>query len=176
MMRKIFILTILLLISFQSKTLAYDCKFGKIKIHTSNSNLQLGPTFMPLTYSANGKPSSMIGPIEELCKESDETNGIIVKLFFLDNKLVRIIFENAIIKNRILFKIANETYDVGFKKNQKKINKKETETYTVNKTDNLYFYGNFKGDNEFLEYFEITSNKYKDKFNEELLKREPKND
>ena len=175
-MNRIFIFIFLLIISFQSKALAYDCKFNKIKIHTSNNNLHLGPTFMSLTYSADGKPTSMIGPIEELCKESDETNGIIVKLFFLDNKLVRIIFENAIIKNRILFKIANETYGVGFKKNQKKINKKETETYSVNKGDSFYFYGNFIGDNEFLEYFEITSNKYKDKFNEELLKREPKND
>ena len=113
----------------------------------------------------------MVMPIEHFCK-GDETNGIILTLFFLENTLVRIIFENALTPNRILFKIANNTYKVGFDKNNIKISRKETETYSINKNENFYFYGNFIGKNEFLEYFEITSNKYKDKLNEELLKRE----
>ena len=53
-----------------------------------------------------------------------------------------------------------------------KLTKKETESYTVNKNDNLYYYANFIGKDNFLEYFEITSNKYKDKLNQHLLKEQ----
>ena len=170
MKKKIFIFTFLLFISFQSKASAYDCDLNKIQTNKSISNFEEEKVFFSYFENPSGA-SSMVMPIEHFCK-GDETNGIILTLFFLENTLVRIIFENALTPNRILFKIANNTYKVGFKKNNIKISRKETETYSINKNENFYFYGNFIGKNEFLEYFEITSNKYKDKLNEELLKRE----
>ena len=170
MMRRFILYIIGFFLLVQVNALALNCNLNKIQTNTSISNFEEEKMFFSYVENPSGA-SSMMMPIEHFCKD-DETNGIILTLFFLENTLVRIIFENVLAQNRILFKIANDTYKVGFNKNNIKISRKETETYSINKNDNFYFYGNFIGKNEFLEYFEITSNKYKDKLNEELLKRE----
>jgi hypothetical protein len=171
MMKKIYILVLLLLFCLQNKAFSYDCRLDSIQIGNNFNELQLEKGLLIV----GGNPdeaSSMFFPIEYFCKDSDETNGVMLNLLFLENKLVRIIFENEIIQNKILFRIANNTYKVGFVKNEAKINKKETESYKVNKNDNLYYYANFIEKDNFFEYFEITGNKYKDKLNKHLLKEE----
>ena len=167
MMKKIYILVLLLLFCLQNKAFSYDCRLDSIQIGNNFNELQLEKGLLIV----GGNPdeaSSMFFPIEYFCKDSDETNGVMLNLLFLENKLVRIIFENEIIQNKILFRIANNTYKVGFVKNEAKINKKETESYKVNKNDNLYYYANFIEKDNFFEYFEITGNKYKDKLNKHL--------
>ena len=172
MMKKIYILVFLLLFCLQNKALSYDCRLDSIQIGNSFNELQLKERGMLIVGGNPDEASSMFFPIEYFCKDSDETNGVVLNLLFLENKLVRIIFENEIIKNKILFRIANNTYKVGFVKNEAKIRKKEPESYTVNKNDNLYYYAYFIEKDNFIEYFEITGSKYKDKLNEHLLKEE----
>ena len=111
-------------------------------------------------------------PIEFICKDS-ESNGTIISLFFIDDKVVRIIFQNQITQNRSLFKIANNIYKSGFIKNQKIIDKNEPEQYATEKNGVYYLYANLRGINEnkgnFLEFFEIVDKKHEDAATKEAL-------
>ena len=159
MMKKFYILVFLLFFCFQNKAFSYECELDSIQIGNNFNELQLQIGLFAFSKNPDGD-SSMLIPIEYFCKDSDETNGVLLNLLFLENKLVRIIFENEIIKNKILFRIANNTYKVGFVKNEAKIRKKEIESYAVNKNDNLYYYAYFIEKDNFTEYFEITGSKY----------------
>tara|TARA_B100000787_G_C16180113_1_gene291311 strand:- start:1169 stop:1690 length:522 start_codon:yes stop_codon:yes gene_type:complete len=172
MKKYFFIFIFFLILSLQNKAFSYDCKLDKIKIDSSYESMELSLMFMVFNRHEDGTPALVAGPIESFCEDSNETNGAMVQLFFIENKLARIIFETSTTNNRVLFKIANNFYKVGFRQEQIKIEKKENETYTVNKEDNLYFYGNYKKEKEFLEYFEITGHKYGEKINQLLLKQE----
>ena len=76
-------------------------------------------------------------------------------------------------KNRSLFKIANNIYKSGFIKNQKIIDKNELEQYATEKNGVYYLYANLRGINEnkgnFLELFEIVSKKHEDAATKEAL-------
>ena len=59
--------------------------------------------------------------------------------------MVRIIFENTIKESKPLFKIANTVYKVGFKQNQKIIDKGQPEQYAIEKNGVYYLYADIKG-------------------------------
>ena len=172
MKKYFFIFIFFLILSLQNKAFSYDCKLDKIKIDSSYESMQLGPAFMVFNYHDDKTPALVIGPIEALCGDSKETDGAIIQLFFLENKLARVIYETGVTNNRVLFKIANDFYKVGFRQDQAKINNKENESYTVDKTNNFYYYANFKDGSNFLEFFEITSHKYGEKINKLELEKE----
>jgi len=172
-MKKTIKYIIFFLIAFHSSAFANDCKLDKIKLLANYEDLKLGPGFTVFNINPDdGSPHIVIGPIEALCGLKKDTGGIMVQLSIIDKKVAKILFETSINNNRALFDIANNHYKVGFIKNQNKIDKKETETYTINKSDNLYFYANFKNENEFLEILEISSNKYREILGKRLLKEE----
>ena len=79
----------------------------------------------------------------------------------------------------IKFKIANNVYKSGFKKNQKLIDMNEPEQYAIEKNDVYYLYANIRGINEnegnFRELFEIVDKKHEDAATKQALIQE-KND
>jgi len=96
----------------------------------------------------------------------------------MNDKIIRIIFQNQLAQNRSLFKLANKNYKAGFKKNQTLINNNEPEQYGVEKNGIYYLYGNFRGINEnkgnFLEMFEVVDKKFEDVATKEAIKIEEK--
>jgi hypothetical protein len=116
-------------------------------------------------------------PIEFICEKS-ELDRTLISLFFMNDKIIRIIFQNQLAQNRSLFKLANKNYKAGFKKNQTLINNNEPEQYGVEKNGIYYLYGNFRGINEnkgnFLEMFEVVDKKFEDVATKEAIKIEEK--
>lgn len=173
-MKKIIILICLFVYFFKGYALAFSCDLSKYQIGKGLSNFDEEKKIFVYREILNGIGSITI-PIEYPCKET-EANGTIISVFFINDKVVRVIFDNQIKKNRILFNIANEVYNVGFKKNQKILDSNQPEQYALEKNNIYYLYANIKGINEnkgnFFELFEIVDKKYEDAANKELLKIE----
>ena len=153
MMKKI-IIFLSFLISIMSSAQAINCNLDKFKINNNKNQFQDILKVFP-TRQAMEDIEVTNFPIEYYCGES-EANGTIISIFFMKDKVVRIIYGNAIGKERTLFNIANEKYKIGFKKNQKLINAKEPENYAVKKNNIYYLYGRKigKGENE-GRFFEV---------------------
>ena len=64
----------------QVNALALNCNLNKIQTNTSISNFEEEKMFFSYFENPSGA-SSMMMPIEHFCKD-DETNGIILTLFF----------------------------------------------------------------------------------------------
>lgn len=172
-MKKI-ILTFLFILTFSSNALAFNCNLSKFQLGKSLSNFEKEKEMFMYGEVLEGIGELSI-PIEYPCKESS-ANGTLISLFFIDNKIVRIVFQNYVMKNRPLFIIANDVYKADFKKNQKIIDKNEPEQYAIERNGVYYLYANIKGINEnkgnFLELFEIVDKKYEDAANKEALRME----
>jgi len=172
-MKKI-ILTFLFILTFSSNALAFNCNLSKFQLGKSLSNFEKEKEMFMYGEVLEGIGELSI-PIEYPCKESS-ANGTLISLFFIDNKIVRIVFQNYVMKNRPLFIIANDVYKADFKKNQKIIDKNQPEQYAIERNGVYYLYANIKGINEnkgnFLELFEIVDKKYEDAANKEALRME----
>ena len=168
-MRKIIFFIISFLFLFSSVALA--CDLSKFKLGNSLSNFEKEKGTFFLSEPIKGINSITL-PIEFICRDS-ELNGTLISLFFIDDKVVRIIFQNEILQNRSLFKIANNIYKSGFIKNQKIIDKNELEQYATEKNGVYYLYANLRGINEnkgnFRELFEIVNKKHEDAATKEAL-------
>ena len=161
----------------QANALALNCDLSRFQMDKNLSNFDKEKETFSLHEAIKGIKSLTL-PIEFICQDS-EVNGTMISLFFIDDKVVRIIFQNQIVKNRSLFKIANNIYKAGFKKNQKIIDKKEPEQYAIEKNGIYYLYANLIGINEnegnFLELFEIVNKKHEDAATKDAIIQE-KND
>tara|TARA_B100000029_G_scaffold509169_1_gene597713 strand:+ start:973 stop:1500 length:528 start_codon:yes stop_codon:yes gene_type:complete len=173
-MKKIIFITFLFFLSLNSNALAFNCDLSKFQLGKSLSNFEKEKELFVFGEVLEGINAISI-PIEFPCKEN-EASGTLISLFFIDDKVVRIIFENTIKKNKPLFKIANTVYKVGFKKNQKIIDKGQPEQYAIEKNGVYYLYADIKGINEnkgnFFELFEIVDKKYEDAATKDALKVE----
>ena len=167
-MKKI-ILTLLFSILILSKTLA--CDLGKYTIGKELSSFEEEKKAFFLTEPLKNIKSITL-PIEYIC-ESSELDATLISLFFMDDKVIRIIFQNQLAQNRSLFKLANKNYKAGFKKNERLINNNEPEQYGVEKNGIYYLYGNFRGINEntgnFLEMLEIVDKRFEDVATKEAI-------
>ena len=174
MNKKNFIIIFLFFILLQTNALAFNCDLSKFQISKNLSSFDKEKETFMISEPIKGIKSITL-PIEFICEES-KLNGTIISLFFIDKKVVRIIFQNQIAKNRSLFKLANNFYKSGFIKNQKLIDKNEPEQYAIEKNGIYYLYANLKGINEnkgnFLELFEIVNKKHEDAATKEALKME----
>ncbi len=173
-MKKIIFISFLFFLSICSNAVAFDCNLNKFQLGKSLSNFEKEKEMFMYGEVLEGIGELSI-PIEYPCKESS-ANGTLISLFFIDDKIVRIIFQNYVMKNRPLFIIANTVYKADFKKNQKIIDKNEPEQYAIERNGVYYLYANIKGINEnkgnFLELFEIVDKKYEDAANKEALRME----
>jgi len=155
----------------QVNALALNCDLSKFRLGKNLSNFDKEKEAFMISEPIKGIKSITL-PIEFICKDS-ESNGTIISLFFIDDKVVRIIFQNEILQNRSLFKIANNIYKSGFIKNQKIIDKNELEQYATEKNGVYYLYANLRGINEnkgnFRELFEIVNKKHEDAATKEAL-------
>ena len=167
-MKKI-ILTLLFSILILSKTLA--CDLDKYTIGKDLSSFEKEKKAFFLTEPLKNIKSITL-PIEYIC-ESSELDATLISLFFMDDKVIRIIFQNQLAQNRSLFKLANKNYKAGFRKNERLINNNEPEQYGVEKNGIYYLYGNFRGINEntgnFLEMLEIVDKRFEDVATEEAI-------
>ena len=172
-MKKI-ISILLFILTFSSNALAFNCNLSKFQLGKSLSNFEKEKEMFMYGEVLEGIGELSI-PIEYPCKESS-ANGTLISLFFIDDKIVRIVFQNYVMKNRPLFIIANDVYKADFKKNQKIIDKNEPEQYAIERNGVYYLYANIKGINEnkgnFFELFEIVDKKYEDAANKEALRME----
>ena len=173
-MSRIFIIGFLFFILSQVDALAFNCDLSKFQLGKSLSSFDKEKETFMISEPIKGIKSITL-PIEFICEKS-ESDGTIISLFFIDDKVVRIIFQNQIAQNRSLFKIANNIYKSGFVKNQKIIDKNEPEQYATEKNGVYYLYGNLRGINEnkgnFLELFEIVNKKHEDAATKEALEME----
>ena len=171
-MRKIIFFIISFLFFFN--TIASACDLSKFRLGNSLSSFEKEKQAFLIGEPIKGINSITL-PVEFVCQNS-KFNGTIISLFFIDEKVIRIIFQNQLVQSRELFKLANNVYKVGFIKNQKIIDKNEPEQYGLEKNGVYYLYGNFIGINEnkgnFLELFEIIDKKYEDIATKESLELE----
>tara|TARA_B100001057_G_scaffold436290_1_gene467241 strand:- start:587 stop:1117 length:531 start_codon:yes stop_codon:yes gene_type:complete len=155
----------------QESALALSCDFNKLKIGKNLSNFEQEKIAFMLGEPVKGIKSITL-PVEFICQDK-EIKGTIISLFFIDEKVARIIFQNQIVQNRVLFKLANNFYKSGFKKNQKLIDKNEPEQYAIEKNGIYHLYANLRGINEntgnFLELLEIVDKKHEDVSTKQLL-------
>ena len=162
---------LILLFSILISSNALACDLGKYTIGKDLSSFEEEKNAFFITEPLKNIKSITL-PIEYIC-ESSELDATLISLFFMDDKLIRIIFQNQLAQNRSLFKLANKNYKAGFKKNERLINNNEPEQYGVEKNDIYYLYGNFRGINEntgnFLEMFEIVDKKFEDVATKEAI-------
>ena len=162
-MKKIVFISFLFFLSICSNAVAFDCNLNKFQLGKSLSNFEKEKEMFMYGEVLEGIGELSI-PIEYPCKESS-ANGTLISLFFINDKIVRIIFQNHVMENRPLFK-----------KNQKIIDKNEPEQYAIERNGVYYLYANIKGINEnkgnFFELFEIVDKKYENAANKELLRIE----
>ena len=160
----------------QVNAFALNCDLSKFKLGKNISNFEKEKIAFMLGEPVKGIKSITI-PIEFVCQDKG-IKGTIISLFFIDEKVVRIIFQNQVIQNRSLFKLANSFYKSGFKKNQKIIDANEPEQYAIEKNEVYYLYANLRGINEntgnFLELFEIVDKKHEDAASKEAITEEEK--
>ena len=155
----------------QANALALNCDFNKFKIGKNLSNFEKEKIAFMLGEPVKGIKSITL-PVEFICQDK-KIKGTIISIFFIDDKVARIIFQNQIIQNRVLFKLANSFYKSGFKKNQKLIDKNEPEQYAIEKNGIYHLYANLRGINEnkgnFLELLEIVDKKHEDVSTKQLI-------
>ena len=160
----------------QANALALNCDLSKFKLGKNISDFEKEKLTLRLVETVKGINSITL-PIEFICQDK-EIKGTMISLFFIDDKIVRIIFQNQIIQNRSLFKLANSFYKSGFIKNQKIIDANEPEQYAIEKNGIYYLYANLRGINEntgnFLELFEIVDKKHEDAATKEAIIEEEK--
>jgi hypothetical protein len=160
----------------QANAFALNCDLSKFKLGKNISDFEKEKLTFRLSEPIKGIKSITL-PIEFICQDK-EIKGTMISLFFIDDKIVRIIFQNQIVQNRSLFKLANSFYKSGFIKNQKIIDANEPEQYAIEKNEIYYLYANLRGINEntgnFLELFEIVDKKHENAANKEAIIEEEK--
>ena len=168
---KIFIIVFLLFTNLQSKALAYDCNFEKIKPGVTKKELE------KINIFAYGPTVSDIFTkqlyVEEVCNgDAESLHNINVMLVFYKDKLIKVNYIHQIPETPTLFQIAKNDYKINFERNKASIEKKQSEFYSTTVNGNSYFYVLLKQGNRQEEYLEIVSDKDISKFEEFLLKIE----
>ena len=170
MIKKISIFIILFFLGLTTQSQAYDCYFNKIKPGVDARDLQTIGIRAVGQNEFGGFEKLIV--IEDLCKNPEGLSGIVVQLFFLKNKLVKINFQNVVSQKQKLFDIAQNDYKVKFERIEAKSKKNQSEIYSATKKGNFYFYALLKNENQQGEYLEIMSNKDREKIDEYFLKME----
>lgn len=173
-MKKLIIFIFGIFFVSQVNALALNCNLSKFQLGKSKLDFAKEKEIF-LIQEINEKISSLVIPIEYICEKSD-ANGTFIALFFHNDKVIRILFENVINEKKPLFRIANENYKVGFKENKKIINTNEPEQYALEKNGIYFLYAYIKGINEnignYFEIFEIVDKEFENIMSEEMLKME----
>ena len=170
-MKKIILSILLFYLTSFSYAFSSNCNLNKFKIGNEIDNFENEKKAFFMGEPIKGVNSITL-PIEYVCKNS-RFNGRLISLFFMQDKIIRIIFQNQISNDRILYDLGNSFYKAGFLKNQKLIDNKEPEQYGTEKNGIYFLYGNFRGINEnegnTLELLEIVDKKYEDVATREAL-------
>ncbi len=168
---KIFIMIFLLFANLQSKALAYDCNFEKIKPGVTKKELE------KINIFAYGPTTSDIFTknlfVEEICNgDTEGLYNISVMLVFYKDKLIKVNYIHQIPETPTLFQIAKNDYKINFERNKASIEKNQSEFYSTTVNNNSYFYVLLKEGDRQEEYLEIVSDKNIEKYEKFLLKIE----
>jgi hypothetical protein len=175
-MKKICIFIFLLI--FSSQSYAYDCSFDKIKPGVTSKSLEEINIF---AYGSNSSSEPYVRMIQaqDICKndykDGDELRNIMslnINLVFVEDKLIKVNYINDLSESTILFDILTNDYKINFKRNQQKVEKKQSEFFNTTINDNSYFYVLLKNKDRQQEYLEISSDKHIEKLEKHLLKIE----
>jgi hypothetical protein len=177
-MKKIFIFIFLLSFIGQAQAQAYDCQFDKIKPGVSSKSLEEINIFA-YGSSSSSEPFSKMIQVQDICqsnyKDGDELRNIMslnINLVFVEDKLIKVNYINDLSESTILFDILTNDYKINFKRNQQKVEKKQSEFFNTTINDNSYFYVLLKNKDRQQEYLEISSDKHIEKLEKHLLKIE----
>ena len=174
-MKKIFLFIFLL--GFISQARAYDCSFDKLKPGPSKNLEEIN--IFSYDSSTSKEPFSLIINGDAVCKnkyeDGDELRNIMslkIHLTFVGDKLIKVNYINNFSESAILFDILNNDYKIKFKRNQQKVEKKQSEFFNTTLNDNSYFYVLLKNKDRQQEYLEISSDKHIEKLEKHLLEIE----
>ncbi len=172
-MKNFTLFTIFIFLALTAKTFAFTC-LNNVKINKDLNNLNLNEfenrEFIPGV-------NIVEVPFEFFCKNTKAKNTKL-QLFFIKEKLKRIIFEYQGSLDRPIFNIAQNFYKAGFKKNQNIIDMREIEQYLIKEKNIIYVYQNIKGEGENFkqinELFDIIDKSYEELMLEFSLSEELK--
>ncbi len=168
-MKKIF--TFIFLVGFINQAQAYDCSFDKLMPGASKKSLEEINIFA-YGQEEDGIFIKQLSPFDICQNDLSKVHGLRITLFFSEDNLIKINYENDLPNSNILFDIANNDYKLNLERDEKKIINKQPEFYSTSKNNNSYFYVILKANNHQREYLEIIDDLKIEKFESHILKLE----
>jgi len=168
-MKKIF--TFIFLVGFISQAQAYDCSFDKLMPGASKKSLEEINIFA-YGQEEDGIFIKQLSPYDICQNDLSKVHGLRITLFFSEDNLIKINYENDLPNSNVLFDIANNDYKLNLERDEKQIINKQPEFYSTSKNNNSYFYVILKANNNQREYLEIIDDLKIEKFESHILKLE----
>jgi len=168
-MKKIF--TFIFLVGFISQAQAYDCSFDKLMPGASKKSLEEINIFA-YGQEEDGIFIKQLSSFDICQNDLSKVHGLRITLFFSEDNLIKINYENDLPNSNVLFDIANNDYKLNLERDEKQIINKQPEFYSTSKNNNSYFYVILKANNDQREYLEIIDDLKIEKFESHILKLE----
>ena len=170
-MTKKIIYLLIIFISLGSKSFSYECEFKKLKPGISKKDLEEINIFA-YGQEEDGIFIRQISSFDICQNDLSKVHGLRITLFFSEDNLIKINYENDLPNSNVLFDIANNDYKLNLKRDEKQILNKQSEFYSASINNNSYFYVILKANNDQREYLEIIDDLKIEKFESHILKLE----
>ena len=170
-MTKKIIYLLIIFISLGSKSFSYECEFKKLKPGISKKNLEEINIFA-YVQEEEGIFIKQLSPFDICQNDLSKVHGLRITLFFSEDNLIKVNYENDLPNSNILFDIANNDYKLNLERDEKQIINKQPEFYSTSKNNNSYFYVILKANNVQREYLEVIDDLKIEKFESHILKLE----
>ena len=170
-MTKKIIYLLIIFISLGSKSFSYECEFKKLKPGISKKDLEEINIFA-YGQEEDGIFIKQLSSFDICQNDLSKVHGLRITLFFSEDNLIKINYENDLPNSNILFDIANNDYKLNLERDEKQMINKQPEFYSTSKNNNSYFYVILKANNDQREYLEIIDDLKIEKFESHILKLE----
>ena len=170
-MTKKIIYLLIIFISLGSKSFSYECEFKKLKPGISKKDLEEINIFA-YGQEEDGIFIKQLSSFDICQNDLSKVHGLRITLFFSEDNLIKINYENDLPNSNVLFDIANNDYKLNLERDEKQIINKQPEFYSTSKNNNSYFYVILKANNDQREYLEIIDDLKIEKFESHILKLE----
>lgn len=170
-MTKKIIYLLIIFISLGSKSFSYECEFKKLKPGISKKDLEEINIFA-YGQEEDGIFIKQLSSFDICQNDLSKVHGLRITLFFSEDNLIKINYENDLPNSNVLFDIANNDYKLNLERDEKQIINKQPEFYSASKNNNSYFYVILKANNDQREYLEIIDDLKIEKFESHILKLE----
>ena len=170
-MTKKIIYLLIIFISLGSKSFSYECEFKKLKPGISKKDLEEINIFA-YGQEEDGIFIKQLSSFDICQNDLSKVHGLRITLFFSEDNLIKINYENDLPNSNVLFDIANNDYKLNLERDEKQMINKQPEFYSTSKNNNSYFYVILKANNDQREYLEIIDDLKIEKFESHILKLE----